>query len=288
MRQIRVPVASWHVMEQRVAEIEKQFSRLDEAVANLKRVNANLKRYKASVLKAAVDGRIVPTEAELARRESRSYETGEQLLKRVLEARLTQSQGKGKHKEPTTPHTTNLHELPEGWVWVSFEQACFAVSDEGRKLPRSSYESFGVLPVIDQGEEEVGGYTSELALEFSGDLPVIAFGDHTRRFKLVRTRFVVGADGVKLIGIGPAWVPEFLWFQLQTMEFEDRGYSRHFQFVRNKPLMLPPLQEQHRIVAEVDRRLSLVREVEAEVESNLKRAQALRQAVLARAFSTQP
>ena len=39
-----------------------------------------------------------------------------------------------------------------------------------------------------------------------------------------------------------------------------------------------------RIVAEVDRRLSIVREVEAVVERNLKRAQALRQAVLARAF----
>lgn len=44
-----------------VSEIEKQFSRLDEAVANLQRVKANLKRYKASVLKDAVEGRLVPT-----------------------------------------------------------------------------------------------------------------------------------------------------------------------------------------------------------------------------------
>lgn len=50
------------------------------------------------------------------------------------------------------------------------------------------------------------------------------------------------------------------------------------------PFPLPPLEEQHRIVAELDRRLSIVREVEAEVDANLKRAQALRQAVLARAF----
>ncbi|MDR4481026.1 MAG: restriction endonuclease subunit S, partial [Nitrospira sp.] len=44
--------------ERIVAEIEKQFSRLDEAVANLKRVKANLKRYKAAVLKAAVEGKL--------------------------------------------------------------------------------------------------------------------------------------------------------------------------------------------------------------------------------------
>jgi type I restriction enzyme S subunit len=50
------------------------------------------------------------------------------------------------------------------------------------------------------------------------------------------------------------------------------------------PFPLPPIEEQHRIVAEVDRRLSIVREVEAEVDANLKRAQALRQAVLHRMF----
>jgi len=51
------------------------------------------------------------------------------------------------------------------------------------------------------------------------------------------------------------------------------------------PIAVPPLAEQHRIVAEVDRRLSLVREVEAEVDANFKRAGALRQATLSRAFS---
>jgi type I restriction enzyme S subunit len=50
-----------------VAEIEKQFSRLDEAVANLRRVKANLKRYKASVLKAAVEGRLVGTDGDWKR-----------------------------------------------------------------------------------------------------------------------------------------------------------------------------------------------------------------------------
>jgi type I restriction enzyme S subunit len=50
-------------------------------------------------------------------------------------------------------------------------------------------------------------------------------------------------------------------------------------------VIVPAMAEQHRIVAEVDRRLSIVREVEAEVDANLKRAQALRKAVLGRAFA---
>jgi type I restriction enzyme S subunit len=51
---------------------------------------------------------------------------------------------------------------------------------------------------------------------------------------------------------------------------------------------LPPASERERIVAGVDRRLSIVREVEAEVDANLKRAGALRHAVLARAYQTSP
>jgi type I restriction enzyme S subunit len=60
------------------------------------------------------------------------------------------------------------------------------------------------------------------------------------------------------------------------------------ELCRALPVPVPPLAEQERIVAEVDRRLSIVRELEAEVDANLKRSQTLRQAILAKAFSGDP
>ena len=127
--QTPISLPSVAVQTEIVAEIEKQFSRLDEAVANLKRVKANLKRYKASVLKDAVEGRLVPLEAELARREGRSFETGEQLLQRVLEVRRSAWKGKGKFNTPEGPSVANLADLPEGWTWASAIQACDHVVD---------------------------------------------------------------------------------------------------------------------------------------------------------------
>ena len=54
--------------------------------------------------------------------------------------------------------------------------------------------------------------------------------------------------------------------------------------IRLLAVPLPPLSEQHRIVADVERRLSVVAAMEATVAANLARAGRLRQAVLERAF----
>ena len=62
-----------------VAEIEKQFTRLDAGVAALKRVRANLKRYRASVLKAACEGRLASQDP--------ADEPADRLLVRILAER---------------------------------------------------------------------------------------------------------------------------------------------------------------------------------------------------------
>ncbi len=122
MNKIPIPVAPPEQQTKIVAEIEKQFSRLDEAVANLLRVKANLKRYKATVLKAAVEGRLVETEASIAQREGRSYEIGEQLLQRILEERRAKWVGKSKYKEPVEQTTAFTGAVPAGWTSATVDQ----------------------------------------------------------------------------------------------------------------------------------------------------------------------
>ena len=99
-------------------------------MASLKRVLAALKRYRASVLKAACEGRLVPTEAELARRESRSYEPATTLLARILEERRdsfdrqqANAKTRKKYMAPAQPEEANLSSLPEGWVWETWRSA---------------------------------------------------------------------------------------------------------------------------------------------------------------------
>ncbi len=94
-RDLEIPLPLIDKQRQIVAEIETQFARLDDAVASLKRARVRLKRYRASVLKAACEGRLVPTEAELARQEGRDYEPASVLLERIT-AEHEAAPGKGR------------------------------------------------------------------------------------------------------------------------------------------------------------------------------------------------
>src|SRR6266542_781306 len=133
--------------------IESQLTRLDDVVASVERVQAKLKAYRASVLKAAVGGRLVPTEASLARAEKRAYEPAEALLARILkerrrrweEAELARLKAAGKtpkddkwkakYEEPVAPDTGTLPELPEGWCWVSLDQLLAEPLANGKSVP---------------------------------------------------------------------------------------------------------------------------------------------------------
>ena len=124
------PIAPLPEQHRIVEAIESYFTRLNDAVATLERVQRNLKRYRASVLKAAVEGRLVPTEAELAGAEGRDYEPASVLLERILaerRRRWQQARGRGKYQDPAILDTTDLPQLPDGWCWASLEALTSAV-----------------------------------------------------------------------------------------------------------------------------------------------------------------
>ena len=87
VNKVTIPIAPAKEQRRIVEAVESYLSRLDAAIASLKRAKKNLERYRNSVLKAAVEGRLVPTEAELARKEGRDYEPADKLLKRILKER---------------------------------------------------------------------------------------------------------------------------------------------------------------------------------------------------------
>ncbi|MBI3869300.1 MAG: restriction endonuclease subunit S [Verrucomicrobia bacterium] len=305
---IPLPVPPLPEQRRIVAEIEKQFTRLEAGVAALQRVQANLKRYRAAVLKAACEGRLVPTEAELPRRSgvpplgsakkrqdaASTFETGEALLARILTerrqnwlARRSHGEGgkaRGQYKEPAAPDTTNLPTIPNGWTWANGEQL-FSWSS-GAGLTQQDIQE-GNYPVY--GGNGVTGYHNA----FVAEIPTLIIGR-------------VGAlCGNVYLTDGPAWITDNAIYAIQTpscvamrfirlaftrAELNKRAAGSGQPFVNQRMLNetvipLPPLAEQTRIVAEVERRLSVVEELESVVSANLQRATRLRNSILQKAFT---
>jgi type I restriction enzyme S subunit len=292
-----------------VAEIEKQFSRLDEAVASLKRVKANLKRYKAAVLKAAVEGKLT----EEWRNAHPDVEPADKLLERILAERRVRWKGRGKYQEPSSPNTSGLPNLPHGWTWARWEQIGF--SQNGRAFPSAQYQASG-FKLLRPGNLHVSGkvvWTEEstrcMPRKWADEFPEFIVGPRELIMNLTAQSLKDEFLGrVCLTGPGEACllnqrqarltpvlvIPEFLLWLFKSPVFRrfvdglNTGSLIQHMFTSQLAdfvLPLPSLDDQQQIVAEVERRLSVIDELEAAVETNLTRTDKLRQSILTTAFS---
>lgn len=134
-------------------------------------------------------------------------------------------------------------------------------SDEtkrGYKIKTDEYMPDGKYPIIDQGQEEIAGYTDLEEGVFS-DIPVIIFGDHTRVIKYVETPFFLGADGVKVLKAKVKDVNyKYLFYFLQNARIPNTGYNRHFKWLKDIEIQLPSLDEQCRITEVLDKVSDLI------------------------------
>ena len=156
-----------------------------------------------------------------------------------------------------------------------------------KKTKQKDYLKKGRLPIVDQGQSLVGGYTDDADMAVKCELPVIVFGDHTRAVKYITFPFGAGADGIKVLQPKENILPLFLYYATQYIvaKMPNRGYARHYQYVEKEDLPVPPLPEQERIVARIE---ELFSQLDAGVET-LKKTKAqlavYRQAVLKEAFA---
>jgi type I restriction enzyme S subunit len=175
-------------------------------------------------------------------------------------------------------------EIPKGWTIVNFSETCVSISLNGIKIKQKQYKTEGKYPVVDQGQELIAGYFDNEELIVPGEPPFIIFGDHTKIKKYINFKFIAGADGVKVLKPFDFLHPKLFFYFLHCIKVPDKGYARHFQFLAKAKFPLPPLPEQHRIVAKIE---ELFSSLDKGIES-LKTAQAqlkvYRQAVLKWAF----
>lgn len=274
LEQCEIPLPELDEQRRIVAEIEKQFSRVDEAVATLKRVKANLARHKLSMLVSATSGRLL----DGPNRSAAESGIGE-----------------------------NITGLPTGWRWAEIGDLANVVRG-GSPRPAGDPRYFGgsipwitVGPITADDDDYLRSVPT--GLTDAGRERSRYIEPHT--LLLTNSGATLGVPKISLTGgcinDGVAALlnvdyplKKYLLIYLRCKTAEMRRVNQgaaqpnlNTTIIKRYRVPVPPTDVQHRIVAEVDRRLSIAREVEAEVDAVLKRAQVLRSAVSGRAFGSE-
>lgn len=298
-----LPIAPTSEQGRIVAEIEKQFTRLEFSVGVLRRVLVNLGRYRAAIYGAACDGNLLSASA------TRERENGPSLLRSILLSRRNQWNRKRSYREPEAAAFSDEPVVPAGWTWATIDQLSFI--DVGFAFKSAEFEEAGIRLL--RGENIEPGRLRWTDTRYLSEDKVLVFRHlmlETGDIVLAMDRPIVSA-GLKIARVRPTDLPcllvqrmarfrpvvsemtPYLYIALNTEHFRKhlRAGQTGTQLphisgarIQSFPVPLPPLAQQSQIVAEVDQRLSVADEVESIVQANLERADRLRKSILERAF----
>ncbi|KZX10753.1 type I restriction modification DNA specificity domain protein [Methanobrevibacter curvatus] len=141
--------------------------------------------------------------------------------------------------------SANGEDYPD-WEIFEFDEVFKSISTKSYQIKKSEVKSNGKIRVIDQGKSEILGYSDKESKIFS-NLPVIIYGDHTTIIKYSDEKFIVGADGVKLLKNKGNNKLKYLFYILYNNNIKSEGYKRHFSILRTINLPIPSLKEQTKI-----------------------------------------
>lgn len=318
---LRLPIPPAAEQNRIVEKLEELLSDVDAGVAELKAAQKKLGQYRQSLLKAAVEGALT---AEW-RKNNKIQETGAQLLARILIERrqrwekkqITKFKEQGKtppkawqekYSEPVKPDTSNLLDLPEGWVWASVDQLGDVFL--GKMLDKAKHQAGMKLPYLRNISVRWGNIETH-------DLPEMFFeDDELDRYGLAAGDVLVCEGGepgraavcgkehehlkyqkaLHRVRLFSLYEPELLMFFLEYIAKTgklERSFTgstiKHFtkeSFI-TLPVPLPPINEQTEMVEQVKFAFQCAQDQGAAITYSLKQSAAQRKNILKSAFSGQ-
>jgi type I restriction enzyme S subunit len=247
-----------------------------------------VKKLRELILELAVRGKLVPQDA--------NDEPASELLKKIEaeKARLVK-EGKIKKQKPLPPIVDDdkSFELPKNWTWCRLEQTAYSQAGFAFKSKDFNESNLG-LPLIrirDVGQPFSGTYFSgEYKDEFvvkTGDY-LISMDGNFRVAPWESNDALLNQRVSRLIFYSNELAARFIAESLQIRLVKLQGVKAYTTVdhlsggqISSSVIALPPLNEQHLIIAKVDELMALCDRLEAQTESSIDAHKTLVEVLLA-------
>ena len=244
LRTLVIPIPPLKEQVRIVAELERLFAIIDSIENSKCNLQESIRVAKSKILDLAIHGKLVLQDP--------NDEPASELLKRIAP-----------HATPCD--TSHYENLPHNWSIARLESLCQSITSKKYQIKQSEIKEKGKYPVISQSANYIEGYSDLTDKVYSLSSPLVIFGDHTRIVKYVDFNFIVGADGVKILQ--PLIFPKYFYFltEYSSTQIENRGYGRHYGYLSQYEVPIPPIEEQEKIVSKLEEIFETIDKITAEL-----------------------
>ena len=132
-------------------------------------------------------------------------------------------------------------EIPQGWSTMPISEILDKYPTT-KRYETKEYLSCGKYPIIDQGDSYIAGFTNEIDHLLTRH-PAVLFGDHSTKVKFLDFDYARGADGTQILYSSNKAVSQYyLYLAVSALQIPNPGYSRHFKYLKELPIIIPDLK----------------------------------------------
>ena len=218
--------------QNRIADvIERLIAFIETIDLNQGRLEQSLKLCKERILDMALSGKLIPQDQD--------DEPAIELLKKI---------------NPSFAPTDNRHyeNVPPGWAVCTFEDILDYEHPQKYIVSSTEYSDVYKIPVLTAGKSFIIGKTNE-NFGICERLPVIIFDDFTTDSKYVDFPFKVKSSAMKILRIKGNINPRYISYLMSITRLVGETHKRYWiSEYRKIKIMLPPTEEQNRIVTVIE------------------------------------
>ena len=214
-----------------VSELEKLFEAIRLIDNNKLLIRHNIEQIRSKILELAISGKLV--------HQNSSDEPAIELLKRINPA----------YKPADNRHYENV---PPGWAVCTFEDILDYEQPQKYIVSSTEYSDAYKIPVLTAGKSFIIGKTNE-NFGICERLPVIIFDDFTTGSKYVDFPFKVKSSAMKILRVKGNINPRYISYLMSITRLVGETHKRYWiSEYRKIKIMLPPIEEQNRIVTVIE------------------------------------